>query len=91
MIPFAVAIALMLTLLLAFVRVFRGPTAEDRLLGIQSFSTIGTAIILLLSQSTGVAGLLDVALILAMLAAVTVITFTRILPGTREVDPEEPR
>jgi multicomponent Na+:H+ antiporter subunit F len=89
MIPFIVAISLMLTLFLAFVRVFRGPSAEDRLLGIQSFSTIGTAIIILLSQSTGVAGLLDVALILAMLAAVTVITFTRILPGVHEVDPEE--
>lgn len=89
MIPFLVALALMLILLLAFVRVFRGPSAEDRLLGIQSFSTIGTAIIILLSQSSPLQGLLDVALILAMLAAVTVITFTRILPGAGSFDPED--
>ncbi|MCC5844715.1 MAG: hypothetical protein JJU05_10730 [Verrucomicrobia bacterium] len=89
MIPSVIALLLLLTLMLAFVRVFRGPSAEDRLLGIQSFGTIGTAVIILLSQNTDLQGLLDVALILAMLAAVTVITFTRILPGAREVDPEE--
>lgn len=86
MIP-VLALILLLTLLLAFVRVFRGPSAEDRLLGIQSFGTIGTAITVLLSQSMPLKGLLDVALILAMLAAVTVITFTRILPGAAETDP----
>ncbi len=89
MTPLLIALLLLLTLMLAFVRVFRGPTAEDRLLGIQSFGTIGTAVIILLSQSMDLLGLLDVALILAMLAAVTVIAFTRILPGAREVDPEE--
>lgn len=89
MIPFAIALLLLLTLLLAFVRVCRGPSAEDRLLGIQSFGTVGTAVMILLSQTMDLQGLLDVALILAMLAAVTVITFTRILPGAAEVDPEE--
>lgn len=86
---YAAALTVLLTLLLAFIRVCRGPTAEDRLLGIQSFGTAGTVIVLLLSQTETMGGLTDVALILAMLAAVTIITFTRILPGAGDVDPGE--
>ncbi len=83
------SLAILCTLLLAFIRVCRGPTAEDRLLGIQSFGTVGTAVVILLSLEEGRTGFLDVALIMAMLAAVTVITFTRILPGAGDVDPGE--
>lgn len=86
---YAAALTVLLTLLLAFIRVCRGPTAEDRLLGIQSFGTAGTVIVLLLSQTETMGGLTDVARILAMLAAVTIITFTRILPGAGDVDPGE--
>lgn len=82
-------LAIFLTLLLALIRIFRGPSAEDRLLGIQSFGTVGTAVVLLLTVLTDLPGLLDVALVMAMLAAVTVITYTRILPGAGEADPEE--
>jgi multicomponent Na+:H+ antiporter subunit F len=84
-----VALGVFLTLLLAFVRVFRGPSAEDRLLGIQSFGTVGTAVMVLLAQSEQLKGLIDVALVLSMLAAVTVITFTRVLPGAGESDPKD--
>ena len=87
--PLLAALVLFGTLLLALLRVFRGPTAEDRLLGIQSFGTVGTAVVVLLSLTTDLPGLLDVALVMAMLAAVTVITFTRILPGAGESDPAE--
>ena len=82
-------LAIFLTLLPALIRIFRGPSAEDRLLGIQSFGTVGTAVVLLLTVLTDLPGLLDVALVMAMLAAVTVITYTRILPGAGEADPEE--
>ena len=82
-------LAIFLTLLLALIRIFRGPSAEDRLLGIQSFGTVGTAVVLLLTVLTDLPGLLDVALVMAMLAAVTVITYTRILPGAGDADPEE--
>lgn len=86
---YSAAFAILCTLLLACIRVCRGPTAEDRLLGIQSFGTVGTAVMLLLSQTGELKGLTDVALVLALLAAVTVITFTRILPGAGNVDPAE--
>ena len=85
----AAALAILGTLLLAFIRVCRGPTAEDRLLGIQSFGTVGTAVVILLSLEGHRPGFLDVALIMAMLAAVTIITFTRILPGAGDVDPKD--
>ncbi|MEX2607501.1 MAG: monovalent cation/H+ antiporter complex subunit F [Kiritimatiellia bacterium] len=83
------ALGILCTLLLAFIRVCRGPSAEDRLLGIQSFGTVGTAVVILLYLVEGSSGYLDVALVMAMLAAVTVITFTRILPGAGDVDPGE--
>lgn len=88
--PQVAALAILGTLLLAFIRVCRGPEAEDRLLGIQSFGTAGTAAVILLSKDGARPGFLDVALILSMLAAVTIITFTRILPGAGDVDPAEP-
>lgn len=88
--PQMAAFAILCTLLLAFIRVCRGPTAEDRLLGIQSFGTAGTAVVILLSLDGHRPGFLDVALIMAMLAAVTIITFTRILPGAGDVDPSDP-
>jgi multicomponent Na+:H+ antiporter subunit F len=83
------AVAILCTLLLSFIRVCRGPTAEDRLLGIQSFGTVGTAVVILLYLDGARPGFLDVALVMAMLAAVTVITFTRILPGAGDVDPTQ--
>lgn len=82
--PFFAALATLCTLMLAFVRVFRGPTAEDRLLGIQSFGTVGTAVVVMLSLRDGLAEYLDVAMLMAMLAAVTIITFTRVLPRPDE-------
>jgi multicomponent Na+:H+ antiporter subunit F len=87
--PFPTVAALLTlgTLLLAFIRVSRGPTAEDRLLGIQSFGTVGTAVVVLLSLDGEKAGYLDVALVMALLSAVTIITFTRVLPLRGETDP----
>ena len=81
------ALVTLCTLILAFIRVSRGPTAEDRLLGIQSFGTVGTAVVVLLSLSGQREGYLDAALVMALLSAVTIITFTRVLPLAGERDP----
>ncbi len=85
--PAWVALVILCTLILAFIRVSRGPTVEDRLLGIQSFGTVGTALVLLLSLDGKREGYLDVALVMALLSAVTLITFTRVLPLEGETDP----
>ena len=69
------ALVLLVTLLAGLVRVFRGPEAEDRMLAGQLFGTTGVGILLVLAVRTESAPLRDVALVLALLALVTVAAF----------------
>ncbi len=71
----AAALVLLVTLLVGLVRVFRGPEAEDRMLAGQLFGTTGVGILLVLAGRTESAPLRDVALVLALLAVVTVSAF----------------
>jgi multicomponent Na+:H+ antiporter subunit F len=64
-------------LALSLLAMLRQPTASDRMLSAQLLGTNGVGLLLLLSLSQGQNGLLDVALVLALLAAVVVIAFTR--------------
>lgn len=64
------ASVLLFTILAGLWRVIRGPTPADRLLAVQLFGTAGTAILLLMATETGERALQDVALVLALLAAV---------------------
>jgi multicomponent Na+:H+ antiporter subunit F len=73
----AAAAALLLTLLAGLVRVFRGPTPADRMLAAQLFGTTGVAILALLSRVEEIPALLDVAMVFAVLAAITMIAFVR--------------
>jgi len=75
----AAALAVLLLLVPAFVRVWRGPGLEDRLLAIQALGTSGTALLLLLAQAGRVPGLVDAALVLALLSALALLTLTRML------------
>lgn len=69
-------------LLLAFagglVRVLLGPTAADRMTAGQLFGTCGVATVLLLGEVTGSSAARDVALVLAVLAAVTTFAFAHL-------------
>lgn len=77
-----VAAFLMLNLLAGLYRIYAGPTPSDRLLAAQLLGTTGTAILLVLSAWLAVSPLVDAAIIFALLAAVTLITFVcRILAG----------
>ena len=58
-------------------RVLQGPTAADRMMAAQLFGTTAVAILLLLGQVEGRSALHDVALVFALLAAVTVVAFVR--------------
>jgi multicomponent Na+:H+ antiporter subunit F len=58
-------------------RVRRGPTAADRMLAAQLFGTTAAAVLLLLAEAAGTPALRDVALVFALLAAITVTAFTR--------------
>ena len=73
----ALALFLMLNLGAGMWRVLRGPTAADRMLAAQLFGTTAVAILLLLAEASGDAALRDVALVFALLAAVTAVAFVR--------------
>ncbi|MFN3750304.1 MAG: monovalent cation/H+ antiporter complex subunit F [Thiobacillus sp.] len=74
---FALALFLLLNLIVALVRVARGPTPADRLLAALLFGTTGVAILLLLAEAMSQPALLDTALVFALLAAITGVAFAR--------------
>jgi multicomponent Na+:H+ antiporter subunit F len=74
---FALGLLLLLTLGAGVWRALRGPTAADRMLAVQLFGTTAVATLLLLAQGLGIAALRDVALVIALLAAVTAVAFVR--------------
>ncbi len=73
----ALALFLLLNLIAGMYRVLRGPTVADRMLAAQLFGTTSVAILLLLAQAANQPALLDVALVFALLAAVTAVAFVR--------------
>ncbi len=70
-------VLLLLTVCLGLIRVVKGPTAADRMLSAQLFGTSGVAILLLLAELRNDPALRHIALVYALLAAVTVIAFVR--------------
>ena len=67
---------LMLSLFLGLLRVLHGPQAGDRMLATQLIGTAGVGVLLLLSVLLEQRALIDVALVLALLAAVAAAAFT---------------
>jgi len=80
-----VAAFLLLTLLIALIRIWRGPDMADRMLASQLFATTGVALLLLLAQAQAMPALVDVALTLAVLSVLAIVAFV-----TRVVRIDEP-
>ncbi len=74
---YAFALFLLLNLVVGMWRVLLGPTAADRMLAAQLFGTTAVAVLLLLSQAANDAALRDIALLFALLSAVTAVAFVR--------------
>jgi len=72
-----IAVVLLLTLVAGLWRVLRGPSSADRMIAAQLFGTTAVAILLLLAEALDQPPLRDVALVFALLAAVTVVAFVR--------------
>ena len=70
------ALILMFSLFLGLLRVLRGPGPGDRMLAAQLIGTSGVGMLLLLGVLLEKPALIDVALILALLAAVAAAAFT---------------
>lgn len=71
------AMFLLLNLAAGLWRIARGPTAADRMLAAQLLGTTAVGTLLLLAQANAMPAARDVALVLALLAAVTAVAFVR--------------
>lgn len=72
-----IAFVLLGTFVAGIARILQGPTRPDRMMAAQLFGTTGVAISLLLSRAEKTAAYLEVALILALLAALAIVAFVR--------------
>lgn len=66
---------LLVVLLVGLWRIMRGPRQADRMLAAQLFGTVGVAVLMLLAIIQQQPALLNTALVLALLAPLTLITF----------------
>lgn len=73
----AVALFLLGNLIVALLAAARGPTAADRMLVALLFGSTGTGILVLLAVAMRIPALVDVALVLALLAAIGGVAFAR--------------
>jgi multicomponent Na+:H+ antiporter subunit F len=67
---------LAISLLLVFIRLFKGPTIVDRVIALDLLITIGVSIITAYSISTQQSTFMDVAMILALIAFLSTIAFS---------------
>ncbi|MGE0593953.1 MAG: monovalent cation/H+ antiporter complex subunit F [Vicinamibacterales bacterium] len=72
-----IALFLLVNLVVGLARVWRGPTPADRMLATQLFGTTGVATLAVLAEATSQPALRDVALTLALLAAMATVVFVR--------------
>jgi multicomponent Na+:H+ antiporter subunit F len=65
------------TVAVGLVRILRGPGDDDRIMAAQLLGTGGIAVLLLLAEAMRVPAVVDVALILALLAAFVTVAFVK--------------
>ncbi len=71
------ALVLLLSVALGLLRIMWGPTAADRMMAAQLFGTCGVAILLLLARGMEQLIIEDVALVFALLSALSTVAFVR--------------
>lgn len=72
-----IGLFLLLMLAIGLIRVVRGPTDFDRMMAAQLFGTTAVAILCLLAEAGNHAALRSVALVFALLSAITAVSFVR--------------
>jgi multicomponent Na+:H+ antiporter subunit F len=86
------AVVLSISLGLGLVRVFKGPSIEDRMMSVQLVGTTGVGMLLILAPLLNMPSSVDAALVLALLAAVSAAALTRRERRHSEpTPPSEPR
>lgn len=71
------AVVLLVSLIVGLVRVMLGPTPSDRMLAAQLMGTTGVGVLVVLAKALARPALVDVALVFALLAAVTAVAFVQ--------------
>lgn len=89
MLYLAIAVLLFIALGVGMYRLLRGPTPGDRFLAIQLFGTTAVAVLVLMGEAMQDPALVDIALVLALLAAITMVAFARRTWTLSDID--EPR
>ncbi|KPQ06268.1 MAG: multicomponent Na+:H+ antiporter subunit MnhF [Rhodobacteraceae bacterium HLUCCA12] len=84
-----VAIALLANLAAALWRVWHGPGQADRMMAAQLVGTLGTGLLIVLWAMGDNSAALDVALVLALLAALSAVGFVKAMSPDGAGDPEE--
>ncbi len=84
-----IAAAMLLTVAAGLIRVVRGPSPADRFMGAQLVGTGGIAVLLLLAAASRDWAIIDVALVLALLAAFAAVGFVKAASPDGAGDPEE--
>jgi len=79
---------LLLMVAASLVRIVIGPQRADRIMGAQLIGTSGVAVLLLLAVAQDNMAVLDVAIVLALLAAFAVIAFVKSASRSGAGDPE---
>lgn len=72
-----IAVFLLVNLLVALIAAAHGPTSADRMLVALLFGSVGVGLLVLLAHAGGGGPLIDVALVIALLAAIAGIAFAR--------------
>jgi multicomponent Na+:H+ antiporter subunit F len=76
--------ALLLAVVLAFVRMVAGPTAADRVVALDLIAFLSIGLIAVYTIDTGVTAWLDIAITLALVAFLGTIAFARFILRVRE-------
>jgi multicomponent Na+:H+ antiporter subunit F len=86
---FATAGLILFMVAAGLVRILHGPDDADRVMAAQLLGTGGVACLLLVAAATGARGVEDVALELALLAALASVAFVNSSAPTEADDPEQ--
>ena len=84
----AVAAFVLATTALGLVRILRGPSPADRIMATQLLGTGGVAILVLADRALPMPGIVDLALVLALLAAFVAAAFFKAVQISAADDPE---
>ena len=73
--------ALFLSIVMALIRVIKGPTAPDRIVGLDTINTIVIVSMIIFGLATGSVIYIDVAIVYALLSFITTLFVAKYLEG----------